>query len=76
MADENAVESWVRATHEISVRYQPAADGRSWASDLRRRRYAAPAPAPAQGDGAGAKSRPPVPADAPVAQDSAGERAY
>ena len=43
MADDDAVQSWARATHEISVRYQPAADGRDWASDLRRRRHVAPA---------------------------------
>ncbi len=43
MADDDAVDSWARATHEISVRYQPAADGRDWASDLRRRRHVAPA---------------------------------
>lgn len=43
MADDDAVESWARAAHEISVRYQPAADGQGWASNLRQRRPAAPA---------------------------------
>lgn len=72
MADHDAVQSWARATHEISVRYQPAADGRDWASDLRRRRHVAPA----RTDRAAAGTRAPaVPAEA-GAQDNAGERAY
>ncbi len=72
MADENAVESWVRATHEISVRYQPAADGKSWASDARRR-FATPVPARI----AGANARPPVPAKSGgESAPSSADRAY
>ena len=37
IADETAAKSWARAADEISVRYQPAADGRAWASELRGR---------------------------------------
>lgn len=37
IADEKAAESWAQVAGEISVRYQPAADGRAWASALRER---------------------------------------
>ncbi len=71
MADDDAVESWARATHEISVRYQPAADGRDWASDLRRRHVAL-----ARTDIAAAGKRVPVTPAETGTQDSAGERTY
>lgn len=45
VAGEQALESWVRATHEITVHYQPAADGRAWAFDAHRRGPASPAAA-------------------------------
>ncbi len=72
MADHDAVASWARATHEISVRYQPAADGRDWASNLRHRRPAAAA----RTDRAAAANRAPVAAAEAGTQDGAGERAY
>ncbi len=37
VANDEALESWRRATGEITVRYQPAADRRPWVSALRHR---------------------------------------
>ena len=67
VAGEQALESWVRATHEITVHYQPAADGRSWAFDARRRGPASPAAAEREPDTRRAPAAVPAPAAAHAA---------
>ena len=62
VAGEHALESWVRAMHEITVRYHPAADGQAWAYDVRRRRTACRAAADSE---PGKRREPPAMATLP-----------
>ncbi len=69
--DRRAIDGWTQAAHEISIRYQPAADGQNSAWDMRRRRTAALAAA-AGGIGA---TRTPEPIAAPADPEPAHEPA-